>query len=87
MVLDSHYPNGMTRGDLQHVGELPNEQEHWKITLLSEIDFSKETEQFDTEDEALRAQEDNLELIDLKISQLVKLRDEISLQLIRKVVD
>lgn len=86
-MLDSHYPNGLTRGDLQHVGELPSEQTHWEIILLSEIDFSKETEQFDTEDEALHAQEDNLDLIDLKISQLVKLRDEISLQLIRKVVD
>ena len=75
-MLDSHYPNGMIRDDLQHVGELPSEQTHWEIILLSEIDFSKETEQFD-----------NLDLIDLKISQLVKLRDEISLQLIRKVVD
>ncbi|WP_349533965.1 hypothetical protein [Leuconostoc citreum] len=83
-MLDSHYPNGMTRGDLQHVGELPSEQTHWEIILLSEIDFAKETEQFDTEDEVLHAQEDNLDLIDLKISQLVKLRDEISLQLIRK---
>ncbi|WP_260144012.1 hypothetical protein [Leuconostoc citreum] len=86
-MLDSHYPNGMTRGDLQHVGELPNDQVQREVVLLSEIDFSKETEQFDTEDEALHAWEDNLDLIDLKISQLVKLRDEISLQLIRKVVD
>ena len=86
-MLDSHYPNGLTRGDLQHVGELPSEQTHWEIILLSEIDFSKETETFDTESEATHAQEDNLELIDLKISQLVKLRDEISLQLIRKVVE
>jgi len=86
-MLDSHYPNGMTRGDLQHVGELPSEQTHWEVVLLSEIDFSKETETFDTESEATHTQEDNLELIDLKISQLVKLRDEISLQLIRKVVD
>ncbi|MCT3056473.1 hypothetical protein EFN29_03190 [Leuconostoc citreum] len=77
----------MTRGDLQHVGELPNDQVQREVVLLSEIDFSKETEQFDTEDEALHAWEDNLDLIDLKISQLVKLRDEISLQLIRKVVD
>ena len=86
-MLDSYYPNGMTRGDLQHVGELPNDQVQWEVVLLSEIDFSKETETFDTESEATRAQEDNLELIDLKISQLVKLRDEISLQLIRKVLD
>ena len=86
-MLDSHYPNGMIRDDLQHVGELTSEQTHWEIILLSEIDFSKETEQFDTKDEALHAWEDNLDLIDLKISQLVKLRDEISLQLIRKVVD
>lgn len=86
-MLDSHYPNGLTRGDLQHVGELPSEQTHWQVVLLSEIDFSKETETFDTESEATHAQEDNLELIDLKISQLVKLRDEISLQLIRKVVE
>lgn len=86
-MLDSHYPNGMTRGDLQHVGELPNDQVQWEVVLLSEIDFSKETETFDTESEATHAQEDNLELIDLKISQLVKLRDEISLQLIRKVVN
>ena len=86
-MLDSHYPNGMTRSDLQHVGELPNEQVCWEVVLLSEIDFSKETEVFDTENEATNVQEDNLELIDLKISQLVKLRDEISLQLIRKVVN
>lgn len=26
-MLDSHYPNGMTRGDLQHVGELPRHYE------------------------------------------------------------
>lgn len=86
-MLDSHYPNGMTRSDLQHVEELPNEQVRWELVLLSEIDFSKEIETFDTESEATYAQEDNLDLIDLKISQLVKLRDEISLQLIRKVVD
>ncbi|WP_240740981.1 hypothetical protein [Leuconostoc citreum] len=86
-MLDSHYPNGMTHGDLQHVGELPNDQVQREVVLLSEIDFSKETETFDTESEAIHAQEDNLELIDLKISQLVKIRDEISLQLIRKVVE
>ncbi|TDM36342.1 hypothetical protein DIS11_04160 [Leuconostoc citreum] len=77
----------MTHGDLQHVGELPNDQVQREVVLLSEIDFSKETETFDTESEAIHAQEDNLELIDLKISQLVKIRDEISLQLIRKVVE
>lgn len=26
-MLDSHLPNGMTRGDLQHVGELPRRYE------------------------------------------------------------
>ena len=86
-MLNSNYPNGMTRDDLRHVGELPNEQVRWEVVLLSEIDFSEETETFDTESEATHAQEDNLDLIDLKISQLVKLRDEISLQLIRKVVE
>lgn len=44
-MLDSHYPNGMTRGDLQHVGELPRRYEerveqlkNERITTLDKID-------------------------------------------------
>ncbi|MCT3077194.1 hypothetical protein [Leuconostoc citreum] len=44
-MLDSHYPNGLTRGDLQHVGELPRRYEtrlknleNERITTLDKID-------------------------------------------------
>lgn len=59
----------------------------WQVLLASEMSFASETETFDSETEANSAVADNLELIDLKIDQLMKLRDRISLQQIRKVVD
>lgn len=44
-MLGSHYPNGMTLGDLQHVGELPTRYEtrleylrNERIKSLDEID-------------------------------------------------
>ena len=44
-MLDSYYPNGMTRGDLQHVGELSTSYEtrleylrNERIKSLDEID-------------------------------------------------
>ncbi|MCT3072547.1 hypothetical protein EFN64_02020 [Leuconostoc citreum] len=35
-MLDSHYPNGMTRGYLQHVGELPRHYETRLEYLMNE---------------------------------------------------
>ncbi|MCS8595670.1 hypothetical protein EFE27_06775 [Leuconostoc citreum] len=35
-MLDSHYPNGMTRGNLQHVGELPRRYETRLEYLMNE---------------------------------------------------
>lgn len=35
-MLDSHYPNGMTCGDLQHVGELPRRYETRLEYLMNE---------------------------------------------------
>ncbi|MCT3059069.1 hypothetical protein EFN72_07315 [Leuconostoc citreum] len=35
-MLDSHYPNGMTRGDLQHVDELPRRYETRLEYLMNE---------------------------------------------------
>lgn len=59
----------------------------WKATLINEVDYTEEEEDFDTEQEAQLAVDDCLQLLDLKISQLMKKRESISVQLIRKVVD
>lgn len=59
----------------------------WQATLISEIDYTEEEEDFDTEQEAQLAVDDCLQLLDLKISQLMKKRESLSVQLIRKVVD
>ncbi|CAM3051696.1 hypothetical protein LEGA110927_03300 [Leuconostoc gasicomitatum] len=59
----------------------------WKATLISEVDYTEEEEDFDTEKEAQLAVDDCLQLLDLKISQLMKKRESLSVQLIRKVVD
>ena len=59
----------------------------WKVTLISEVDYTEEEEDFDTEEEAQLAVDDCLQLLDLKISQLMKKRESLSVQLIRKVVD
>ncbi|AIS74024.1 hypothetical protein [Leuconostoc phage LLC-1] len=59
----------------------------WKATLISEVDYAEEEEDFDTENEAQLAVDDCLQLLDFKISQLMKKRESLSVQLIRKVVD
>lgn len=59
----------------------------WKATLISEVDYTEEEEDFDTKEEAQLAVDDCLQLLDLKISQLMKKRESLSVQLIRKVVE
>ena len=59
----------------------------WKATLVSEVDYTEEEEDFDTEKEAQLAVDDCLQLLDLKIIQLMKKRESLGVQLIRKVVD
>ena len=59
----------------------------WKAALISEVDYIEEEEDFDTEQEAQLAVDDCLQLLDLKISQLMKKRESLSVQQIRKVAD
>lgn len=59
----------------------------WEVTLLSEVDYTEEQELFEDIGEAQDAVNDNLDLIDLKISELKKKRESISVQQIRKFVD
>ncbi|MGH2325484.1 hypothetical protein ACQ7EN_02595 [Leuconostoc lactis] len=59
----------------------------WHLDLVSELDFTKETCEFDTHEDAQSAWQDNIELIELKIKQLQKMLDEVSSQPIRTVVD
>lgn len=59
----------------------------WKTTLISEVDYTEEEEDFDTEKEAQAAVDDSIELLDFKINQLMLERERLGVQLIRRVVD
>lgn len=59
----------------------------WKATLISEVDYTEEEEDFDTENEAQAAVDDSIELLDFKINQLMLERERLGVQLIRRVVD